>query len=149
MSNRYDDIINLPHHVSRIHLPMPMHKRAAQFAPFAALTGHDSALREIARVTEQQQQLDADSYEMLSRKMARLATMLRQQPTVTVLFFKPDDRKEGGSYHKITGFVKKIREYEQLLDVVTIDGVQSVPFRFIMDITGEKIDDDIVDDIQD
>ncbi|MBM6991918.1 MAG: hypothetical protein I3J02_01410 [Prevotella sp.] len=137
MNSDYDDIIDLPHHVSRVHPQMPMANRAAQFAPFAALTGHEAALREAARVTERQIQLDADGAEMLSRKLVLLSEKLHEQPTVTITYFRPDDRKEGGGYVKTTGVVRKVREQEQLVELLTIDGIRSVEFRYIVDLESE------------
>ncbi len=143
MTHDYDDIIHLPHHVSQTHPQMSRLNRAAQFAPFAALTGHEAALREMARATEKQVYLTGDSEDLLSRKMMILKALLREEPTVEVTFFKPDERKEGGAYLKSKGVVRKIREYEQMLDLLTMDGKCSIPFRFIVDLESEtfKLDE--------
>lgn len=140
MDNPYDDIIDLPHHVSKTRPQMPMSSRAAQFAPFAALTGHAAALRETARATEQMVQLSSDATDILSRKMNLLIEKIGEEPTIRVTFFRPDDRKEGGAYLKTTGIVKKIMTYEQILELLTIDGLRAIPFRFIIDIEGDIFD---------
>ncbi len=98
MNHPYDDIINLPHHVSERHPQMSMYNRAAQFAPFAALTGHDSAITEAARLTEAEEELSESDAEVLNRKLAYLQS-LDEKPTISVTYFVPDDKKEGGSYH--------------------------------------------------
>ena len=120
--SKYDDIINLPHHVSSIRTPMPMESRAAQFAPFAALTGHDEAINETARLTA--------SRKTLSK---RLACALELQSVVTLTHFIPDDLREGGQYVTASGIMKKVDEYEgriilrdgrsiRLADVFSIEG---------------------------
>ena len=91
----YDDIIHLPHHVSQNHPQMSMHDRAAQFAPFAALTGYEAAVRETARLTAEKRELDAQEAEELNRRLTELAARLPDHPEVTVEYFVPDDRKAG------------------------------------------------------
>ena len=106
----YDDIINLPHHVSKTHPHMTITERAAQFSPFAALTGHGDAIRETARLTEDQIFLDEDMLVRLDEKLAELARLVEtgDQPETTVTYFEPDERKEGGAYRTKTGRVKHI-----------------------------------------
>ena len=111
-THEYDDIINLPHHVSTRHPPMPMYDRAAQFAPFAALTGHDAAIKETERLTEDWVELDEDSKELLDEKLQVIREHLDERQEVTITYFEPDERKQGGAYRTITGKVKKIDEYE-------------------------------------
>ena len=115
MTEDYSDIINLPHHVSRNHPQMPMMARAAQFAPFAALTGYDAVIHETARLTEGQVELEEYDNERLNRKFAELMTILDSHPEITVSYFKPDERKAGGSFETTTGTVKKIDSYEHQL----------------------------------
>lgn len=105
--SRYDDIINLPHHVSKTRKPMSMENRAAQFAPFAALTGHDAAIAETARLTASRLEL---SQEMLGNLSRRLAYALECQSSVTVTYFEPDAYKEGGRYVTASGIIKRIDE---------------------------------------
>ncbi len=111
----YDDMINLPHPVSKKHPQMPLYDRAAQFSPFAALTGHEEAIRETARQTEAWVDLDEDRKEELNEKMQEIVEHLNEAPEVTLTYFKEDEKKEGGSYVTVTGRIKKWREYEQQL----------------------------------
>lgn len=132
MTEDFSDIINLPHHQSRRHPQMPMKERAAQFAPFAALTGYGSAISEVARLTEEQVPLDDDDNDRLNRLINHIADRISEQPSVTIVYFKPDSRKQGGSYETITGRLKRIDDYEQQL--VMLDGT-AIPFENIMDIS--------------
>ena len=109
--HRYDDIIDLPHHVSRKHPQMPLLDRAAQFAPFAALTGHEAAIKETARLTEEEIELDENSNELLDLRLQQLQEHLSEQPEVTVTYFCPDEKKSGGAYETVTGAVKKVDAY--------------------------------------
>ena len=95
MKTPYDDIIHLPHHVSQNHPQMPMLDRAAQFAPFAALTGYEAAVGETARLTAERRELDPQEAEELNRRLAALIARLPERPEVTVEYFVPDDRKAG------------------------------------------------------
>lgn len=133
MNHPYDDIINLPHHVSERHPQMSMYNRAAQFAPFAALTGHDSAITEAARLTESEEELSESDAEVLNRKLAYLQS-LDEKPTISVTYFVPDDKKEGGSYHTATGIVKSVEPDKGVLQFE--DGT-GIPVIRIKDIDGE------------
>lgn len=133
MNHPYDDIINLPHHVSERHPQMSMYNRAAQFAPFAALTGHDSAITEAARLTEAEEELSESDAEVLNRKLAYLQS-LDEKPTISVTYFVPDDKKEGGSYHTATGIVKSVEPDKGVLQFE--DGT-GIPVISIKDIDGE------------
>lgn len=113
--HKYDDIINLPHHVSGTHAHMPAADRAAQFAPFAALTGHQEAVRETARHTDERIELDESCKEVLDEKLRYIREQAGERPVVTVTYFVPDDHKSGGSYVTVTGRMKKIDEYEKSL----------------------------------
>lgn len=104
----YDDIIRLPHHVSKKHPPMTLEKRAAQFQPFAALTGYYDAVEEEGRLTERQIEPDQDMLAALDGKLAVLQEMIHEQPAVTVKYFEPDEKKDGGAYLCVTGRLKKI-----------------------------------------
>ena len=99
----YADIIDLPHPVSERHPPMPRHKRAAQFSPFAALTGYEDLIAESARATEPAPVFDEAALEELDRKLALLCSLLPKQPAVTVTVFCPDARKAGGVYRTFSG----------------------------------------------
>ncbi len=108
MNNRYNEIINLPHHVSTTRPQMPMSDRAAQFAPFAALTGYDSAIKETGRLTGERIELDEEALTALDRKYQLLMDTLDDAPEVTIIYFQPDERKAGGQYVSATGTVKKV-----------------------------------------
>ena len=113
MKEDYFDIINLPHHVSRNHPQMPMEARAAQFAPFAALTGEE---------------YDNDR---LNRIFSELMDSLEEHPVVTVSYFKPDEHKAGGAYMTVSEKLKKIDTYEQIMKME--DGTV-IPIGSIMDL---------------
>lgn len=104
----YEDIIRLPHPVSPKHPPMAQALRAAQFSPFAALTGYESAVREAARVTQCRIELDEGEQEALNRRLQRLEACLSEHPEVRFTFFVPDERKEGGSYRTEVGIVRRL-----------------------------------------
>ena len=115
MNGKYDEIMGLPHHVSKTRPQMPMSDRAAQFAPFAALTGYEAAVQETARLTDPRAQLDEGQIEAINRQLVYLQAHIADQPTATVTYFLPDLRKEGGAYQTVSGAVKKIDGMAQLL----------------------------------
>ena len=112
MSGKYDDMLFLPHHVSAGHPQMSRHDRAAQFSPFAALSGYDAVLQE--------------------------AGLLDQHPEVTVTWFQPDGKKEGGDYLVATGAVRKIDAYRE---VMILEGGEQIPFRDLLSLSGECLPD--------
>lgn len=109
--SKYEDIIHLPHPVSETHPRMSMADRAAQFSPFAALTGYDAAVRETARLTDSRMELDESAKGILDRKMQELQ---RGQP-VTVTYFKPDRHKAGGAYLTVTAPFLRLDPIERRL----------------------------------
>ena len=111
----YDDIIHLPHHRSKKHAPMPIIDRAAQFSPFAALTGHDEAIKETARFTDRKIELDEYEIAALDEKLQMIKEKLKSCPEITVTYFHKDLRKDGGEYVTVTGSVKKMDEYMKCL----------------------------------
>jgi len=111
ISHKYDDIINLPHHVSKKHPQMLLRDRAAQFSPFAALTGHKAAINETARLTDEKQILSEDVIAKLNEQLNLIKENIGTNLIVTITYFVPDDRKSGGAYISNTGVVKKINEY--------------------------------------
>ena len=115
MKTPYDDIIRLPHHVSQNHPQMSMHDRAAQFAPFAALTGYEAAIGETARLTAERRELSPQEAEELDRRLAALIAHLPERPQSTVEYFVPDDRKVGGAYVTVTGKVRHISVPEKTM----------------------------------
>lgn len=132
MSHDYDDIINLPHHVSKHHPQMSMMNRAAQFAPFAAVAGHDAAIREEGRLTDDWIEMGEYGFGELNRKMELLQSGISSQPTVTIDYFLPDEHKSGGLYKTISGQVKRIDDYERVIEMC--DG-QKVPIDSIRNLT--------------
>lgn len=112
---KYDDIIHLPHHRSKKHAPMPLSDRAAQFSPFAALTGHDAAIKETARLTDRKIELDEYEIAVLDEVLQTIKEKIAESPEITVTYFEPDMRKEGGKYVTVTGNVKKMDEYTKAL----------------------------------
>lgn len=131
---KYDDIISLPHHVSPVHPTMPVGDRAAQFAPFAALTGYEEAVEEAARLTDNRTELDRDRIEELDRELRRLKEHIKERPKAEIIFFKPDERKAGGAFVTAYGEVKKIDEY--LGKVIMEDG-SIIPIGDIYEINTE------------
>lgn len=109
----YDDILHLPHPVSKTRPQMPMEKRAAQFSSFAALTGYEDGISEAARLTDRRIALDEDDVAALDRKLRLLVGHVMEQPKVVVTYFQPDGRKDGGAYISLMGRIKKIDEYEK------------------------------------
>ena len=108
--SRYDDIINLPHHVSPTRKQMSMHDRAAQFAPFAALVGYDDAVAETARLTESRPELDEQEQRVINKRLAYIADHIHERPEVCIKYFVPDERKSGGKIVEVSGIVKKISD---------------------------------------
>ena len=115
MSGKYDDILHLPHPTSAKHPRMPVSERAAMFSPFTALSGHAGAIAETARLTDQRMELDEDTRAELDRRQAVLLEHIAEQPEVTVTWFQPDERKDGGAYVTTTGRLKKIDPVERML----------------------------------
>ena len=115
--NPYSDIINLPHHVSKDRTRLSMHQRAAQFSPFAALVGYEDVVREMERQTAPERELNEDEKVELDRRIAMVAAHLAEHPVVTIEYFVPDDRKDGGKYVSRTGEVDKISPAGRVLVV--------------------------------
>ena len=113
--HKYDDIINLPHHQSRERAHMSLHDRAAQFAPFAALTGHEEAIEETARLTDEKITLDETAIEQINEKLNEIANHLPEKKTVSITYFRPDKRKSGGAYLTDIGTVKKIDAVDKVI----------------------------------
>ena len=139
MTGPYDDMLNLPHPTSRRHPRMSCSDRAAQFAPFAALSGHGAAIAETARLTERRIELDEDVKAALDLKQQMLMDRIDEHPDVAVTWFQPDGKKDGGRYVTTTGRLKRIDEVERVLvmedkttipldDVISIDENSSSDF---------------------
>lgn len=131
---KYDDIIDLPHHISYSHARMSRIDRAAQFAPFAALTGYEAAVQETARLTEGQKELDETALAVLNEKLRLLSDLREDRPQVTFTYFRPDERKSGGAYVTVEGHIKAVDEYAH---TVTLEDGTIIPMRHIREIGGE------------
>lgn len=134
MSTLYDDMLHLPHHVSEKHPAMSVHDRAAQFSPFAALTGYDAAVQETARLTDRRIELDEGEKAAIDQRLTLVQERLPEPTEVTITYFVPDKKKAGGAYVSVTGTVKKIDDYERA--VVLYDGT-SVRIDDILHVDGE------------
>ena len=131
-THKYDDIIHMPHHVSQRRAEMPIADRAAQFSPFAALTGYEDVIAETGRLTEDITELTESSKQELDEKLRILAAHAQSAPTATVTYFQPDRYKSGGSYVTVTGCVKRIDTYEQVL---RLTDNREIPLEAIRGIT--------------
>ena len=131
---KYDDIIDLPHHVSETHPPMSRADRAAQFSPFAALTGYDAAVRETARVTERRIELDEGVKAELNARLNCILEHLSEHPQVSLTYFVPDEKKSGGAYRTVTGTVRKLDSFAKTLTLT--DGTV-VPMEEMVYVEGD------------
>ena len=132
--HKYDDIINLPHYTSSKRPRMAMIGRAAQFSPFAALTGSDAAVKETARLTEDWVELDEYQKSALNDRLQILQERLSNTPVISITYFVPDERKSGGAYCTETGIIKKIDYYERA--VIMRSGTH-IPIDEIIGIEGD------------
>lgn len=139
MSNKYDDIINLSHHVSNKHPQMTLEARAAQFAPFAALTGYEDAIYETARLTNERIELDEESKSILDNKIQIIKEQISTRPTISFTYFIPDLKKDGGKYVTVTGIVRKIDEYRQ---IIILEDKTEIPINEIISIMGTIVEID-------
>ena len=138
--HRYDDIIHLPHHKSQVHPHMSISDRAAQFSPFAALTGYDDAVQETARLTESRIELDENARVLLDERLRLLQINLEEHPFVTFTYFIPDSRKEGGSYSLAAGVIKKLDLLHRTITLYADNGISDgteIPIDEITAIEGE------------
>ena len=134
MKTKYEDILNLPHHVSKTRPQMPMSDRAAQFAPFAALTGYDSAIKETGRLTDEKIEIDEEALTALNMRYQLLIDALDEEPEVEITYFKPDERKAGGEYVTATGAGIKVDDFERL---ITMQDGTKIPMDDVLSIDGE------------
>ena len=131
MSGKYDDIINLPHPTSKKHPRMSRQNRAAQFSPFAALTGYDAEIREIARQTEKKKQLSEEQWDILNEKIMELLKLPHKPVRAVVTYFVPDPKKEGGTYRKKDCYIDKISMEKRVL---LLENKEKIFFDEIWDI---------------
>lgn len=110
---KYDDIINLPHQISKKYPRMSLEARSAQFAPFSALTGYDEKIRETARLTNKRIEINEELKAILNERLLLIKSQIHTKPNIKVTSFVPDSKKDGGKYITATGKVLKIDEYKQ------------------------------------
>lgn len=126
-------IINLPHHISETRPRMPAYDRAAQFSPFAALTGYEAAVAETGRLTDKKVELDEGEKEAINERLNLILERIDERPQISITYFVPDKKKTGGEYIVTGGIVKKIDDYRRL--VILWDGT-SIPIDEIIRIEG-------------
>lgn len=131
MSGPYDDIIDLPHPTSTRHPRMPMANRAAQFSPFAALTGYEDAVQETARQTVARPELTEEEKSHLNAELQALAEKISEHPTVSLTYFQPDERKAGGGFVTAEGAAKKLDRHTGM---VILDDGRKIPVENLMSI---------------
>lgn len=134
VSHKYDDIINLPHHRSDKRPKMPLCDRAAQFSPFAALTGYDEAIKESARLTEQRRKLSDEKKNELNAKLSLLRIKNRSRTEVNIIYFITDQKKDGGAYTSVTGAVRRIDDCRR---IIIMENQQKIPLDDIWGISGQ------------
>ena len=131
--DNYSDIINLSRPVSK-RPRMSLEQRSAQFAPFAALTGYEGQVKETSRLTDKRIELNEELKEILDLKIQLIQEKIKEQPDVTITYFIPDDKKQGGKYKTVTNSVKKIDTYKN--EIILIDGT-TIAIDEIIDISSE------------
>ena len=137
--HKYDDIIDLPHHVSKTRAKMSLRERAAQFSPFAALTGHGDAVKETARLTQKKVELGEGDIEILNEKIDFLKSVINDKPYIKVAYFAKDPKKSGGAYLIYEGKLKRIDGYKRTL--VFVSG-KEIPLDDIEEISEPESTDD-------
>ena len=134
LTHEYDDIIELPHHPSERHPRMTMQSRAAQFSPFAALTGYDDVIDETARLTDRRIPLEDEQKLEIDSRLEYIRENLKDRPEITARYFVEDGRKAGGSYATVTGNVRRIDDLERLL--IMTDG-RKIPIDDLYSLSGQ------------
>ena len=137
MNKKYNDIINLSHHISNKHPQMTLEARAAQFAPFAALTGYEDEIKETARLTNERIELDDEAKSILDNKIQMIQERISTRPAITFTYFIPDLKKDGGKYVTVCGIIKKIDKYKQL---ILLEDKTEIPINEVISITGQIVD---------
>ena len=134
--NNYEDIIDLPHHISKTRTPMSMYNRSAQFAPFAALTGYDEAVKETARLTNSKIEIDEGLKNILNSKLNIINEHIKENHQITFTYFIQDKRKDGGEYHYYTGTVRRI---DEVSNIIYMKDRSKLLFNDILNITSETL----------
>lgn len=130
-NGKYDDIINMPRHISKKHPQMSLEARSAQFAPFAALTGYDEQIEETSRITCQKKELNEEQKENLNNKLQKIQEQIDMKPEITVTYFIQDLKKKGGEYVTITGNVRKVDKNKHL---IILDSKEEILIKDIAEI---------------
>ena len=130
-THQYDDILHLPHHVSETRPHMPLIDRAAQFSPFAALTGYDDAIDETARRTDEKRELTEERQKFIGAQLRALQDFQHSAPEVEVTFFVPDAKKAGGAYRTLRDSVRRV---DPVGGVLELAGGAMIPFDDILSI---------------
>ena len=136
MSGKYDDIIDLPHPTSQNHQRMSLHDRAAQFSPFAALTGHSAAIAETGRLTDRRIELDEGEIARVDAELQHLQELLSSKPTVSITYFVPDERKDGGSYQTVTGEVNRI---DAVAGMIQMTDRREIPIKDVFSVAVDVV----------
>ncbi|MDD6799340.1 MAG: hypothetical protein PUE85_02815 [Firmicutes bacterium] len=136
MSDNYNDIINLPHHISSTRPQMSMMDRAAQFSSFAALAGYDAAINETGRLTDERIDPGEETKAVLDMKQQYLNNIIADRPEITVTYFVPDEKKSGGAYVTVTGNLKCIEECERIMFMTN---GKKIPIDEITDIQSNRL----------
>lgn len=132
--DKYSDIINLPHHQSKTKRPMPIGDRAAQFAPFSALTGYDDKVKETARITKDKIELDDYLIEDINNKLLFIEENIDNEPIIQITYFKKDEKKDGGAYITVSGRVKRLNLIKRR---IIMQDKTEIPIDEIFSIEGE------------
>ena len=133
-TNKYDDIINLEHHVSKKYPQMSLENRSAQFAPFSALTGYDEVIKETGRLTSDRKEMNEELKNILDLKLKIILDNIYLKPTISVTYFIADHKKDGGEYITVTGGVKKVDRFKKL---IILENNTKIPILDIIEINGE------------
>ena len=140
VKRKYGDIIHLPHHRSPTRPKMSNYDRAAQFSPFAALTGHADAIKETARLTDEFNEPTEERKAEMNEKIVFLSGDMKNKPEVTVTYFKMDEKKSGGAYITVTGQIKKIKVYERQIFMTT---GEIIPMDMLIEIKGDCFEEKV------
>ena len=136
--SKYDDLLNRPHHVSKTRKQMSQYDRAAQFAPFAALTGYGEAINETGRIVEKRKTLTEEEQDIISSRLFQINERIKEKIEVTVIHFVADKKKDGGCYKSKKGIIKKVDDYEQR---VVFEDKTKIKFEDMLSISSEIFDD--------
>ena len=138
MSSRYDDMIYMQNPTPTCKPRMSLYERAAQFSPFAALTGYEDAVEETARLTDARLELSEDMKTILNEKMQMIVDNWDAEPIVTITYFVPDKKKEGGAYVDVTGIVKEIdKEIDEYERCIVMTDKKKFPIEQVREIEGD------------